>query len=285
MNMNPMRTVPATPDAAGPARRIVHRTRGHGGLPITRLMSPSDLGQLLKPFVFLDRFVFEDPAEVDALPPMHPHSGIATLTHMFEGELTYQDTTGRNGVLRSGGVEWMMAGGGVWHTGAAAAHRRTSGFQLWVALPPALENAPALSMYLDPEDVPGAGPAKVLLGAYGGLESRVPAPSPMTYLAVRLRAGEDWTYQPPPGHVVAWVALGSGNLSGPSTLVAGDLVVFEEAGKAIDFHAENDTAFVLGSAAKHPHALVMGAYSVHTSEQALRLGLAGIRKASLLRPR
>ena len=38
------------------ARRIVHRTRGlrHGA--ITRLMSPSDLGEILKPSVFLDLF-------------------------------------------------------------------------------------------------------------------------------------------------------------------------------------------------------------------------------------
>src|SRR5262249_15618172 len=35
-------------------RDITHRTRGHGGGPITRLMSPSDLGEVIKPFVFLD---------------------------------------------------------------------------------------------------------------------------------------------------------------------------------------------------------------------------------------
>jgi hypothetical protein len=37
-------------------RRIVHRTRGYGDGPIVRLMSPSDLGEQLKPFVFLDLF-------------------------------------------------------------------------------------------------------------------------------------------------------------------------------------------------------------------------------------
>ena len=37
-------------------RRIVQRTRGHRHGPITRLMSPGDLGQMLKPFVFLDLF-------------------------------------------------------------------------------------------------------------------------------------------------------------------------------------------------------------------------------------
>ena len=41
-------------------RRIVHRTRGERDGPITRLMSPEDLGEVLKPFVFLDLF------EVDA---------------------------------------------------------------------------------------------------------------------------------------------------------------------------------------------------------------------------
>ncbi len=37
-------------------RQIVHRTHGRLHGPITRLMSPSDLGQSLKPFVFLDLF-------------------------------------------------------------------------------------------------------------------------------------------------------------------------------------------------------------------------------------
>lgn len=53
-------------------RRIVHRTRGHRHGPISRLMSPSDLGQQLKPFVFLDLFEAEG-GMMDM--PVHPHSG------------------------------------------------------------------------------------------------------------------------------------------------------------------------------------------------------------------
>ena len=37
-------------------RKVVDRTRGYRHGPITRLMSPSDLGERLKPFVFLDLF-------------------------------------------------------------------------------------------------------------------------------------------------------------------------------------------------------------------------------------
>jgi hypothetical protein len=48
--------VPARP------RKITRRTRGNRHGPITRLMSPSDLGQVLKPFVFLDLFDMENAA-------------------------------------------------------------------------------------------------------------------------------------------------------------------------------------------------------------------------------
>ncbi len=43
-----------------PVRDITYRTHGSGGGPITRLVSPSDLGELIKPFVFLDRFDFDE---------------------------------------------------------------------------------------------------------------------------------------------------------------------------------------------------------------------------------
>jgi hypothetical protein len=59
-------------------RKVVHRTRGSSHGPIARLMSPSDLGQRLKPFVFLDRFEV-DPNALSGSMPLHPHSGIPRL--------------------------------------------------------------------------------------------------------------------------------------------------------------------------------------------------------------
>jgi len=50
-----------TPGAQATIRRIAQRTRGRKHGPTTRLMSPSDFGQLLKPFVFLDLFEHEGP--------------------------------------------------------------------------------------------------------------------------------------------------------------------------------------------------------------------------------
>ena len=53
---------------------------------------------------------------------------------------------------------------------------------------------------------------------------------------------------------------------------AGELAIFDPSTEAIDFHADADTQFVLGSAAPHAHDLVLGRYSVHTSPATLRAG-------------
>jgi redox-sensitive bicupin YhaK (pirin superfamily) len=260
-----------------PARRIVYTTSGHTRGPITRLMSPSDLGQALKPFVFLDHAVFgagEPRMPMELL--WHPHSGIATVTVMLEGAVRFQETTGRDGVLPQGGVEYMQAGKGVWHTGEAAPGA-TKVFQLWVALPPELENAPFVSRYALPDEVPANGPVRVILGAYDGLTSGIPAP-PMTYLQVGLEDGETWRYQPARGHDVAFVAVSEGRLHAAAPVHAGEIAVFERSEQAIDVVAEGSTRFVIGSAPQHAHELALGSYSVHTSGAALARGEAEIRR-------
>jgi redox-sensitive bicupin YhaK (pirin superfamily) len=261
-----------------PLRRIVARTRGRQHGPVVRLMSPSDLGELVKPFVFLDRvdtLGVAKPRSEDY--GLHPHSGIATLTWLFEGNVNYEDTMGRRGQISGGHMEWMRAGGGAWHGGNFGDDdERVRGFQLWLALPPEFEQSGAVSVYLPPHQLQYSGPATVLLGKYGSAISAVEPPSPINYLVVRLRAGERWRYQPPAGHTVAWAAVSVGDLKVPEATRAGEMVVFEESEDAIHFLAETDVEFVLGSAVRHKHDLVLGYYSVHTSPAALREGEARI---------
>jgi redox-sensitive bicupin YhaK (pirin superfamily) len=255
------------------ARAIVHRTRGRRHGPITRLMSPSDLGEVLKPFVFLDLFDHEGAPFNGAL---HPHSGIATLTYVAEGAVSYIDPDNVRGTLPAGGVEWMQAGRGMWHGGGFDKGGRTRGFQLWIALPAESELGPTVSIYQGPKAVPADGPARVLLGSYGSASNTIASPSPINYLAVRLAAGERWHYEPPTGHTVLWVAVASGALAASDELRHGDLAAFEPSTEAVEFEALTDTEFVLGSAAPHEHDLVLGYYSVHTSPEALSDGEAHI---------
>ena len=111
-----------------------------------RLMSPSDdFGEMLKPFVFLD-FLDHDVRE-PITSGLHPHSGIATVSHLTEGSVNYIDPDNVTGILPAGGVEWMQAGRGMWHGGSIDAPGRMRGFQLWIALPPHLELGPTISIY------------------------------------------------------------------------------------------------------------------------------------------
>src|SRR5258706_2651015 len=266
---------PKAPASAG-ARQIALTTRGRRHGPITRLVSPSDIGELIKPFVFLDH------AEVAPRPEplfgIHPHSGIATLTVVLRGGLAYEDTTGKKGTVPTGGLEWMKAGNGVWHDGGPTPGEPLRLFQLWVALPPAEENAAPESQYIAPEDVQQEGPVRVILGRYGDAVSAIRAPEGINYLHVRLSDGQRWRYAPPAGHTVAWLAVDEGGLWAPAPIRAGQLAVFEESNGAIELIANGDTSFVLGSAIKHPHPLVLGYYSVHTRQAALARGEAEIER-------
>jgi redox-sensitive bicupin YhaK (pirin superfamily) len=256
-------------------RNVISSTRGRTHGPITRLVSPSDLGEVMKPFVFLDLARFDgraEPMRMEAL--WHPHSGIATVTVVLDGAVRIADTTGADVVLPAGGIEWMRAGKGVWHTGQVEPGGARA-FQLWVALPSELEAAPSDSLYVQPNDVPVVGPARVILGSYGGAKSPIDAP-PMTYLQVNLGSGETWRYEPARGHEVAWIAIADGALHTPARVPAGTVAVFEPSESAIDFVAEGRTRFVIGSAASHPHELFLGNYSVHTTAEALREGEAEI---------
>src|SRR3989442_8503544 len=93
---------------------------------------------------------------------LHPHSGIATVTYLFEGSVRYEDTTGATGVLPAGGVEWFKAAHGAWHGGGPGDSGHSRGFQLLLAFPPAHEPWPGGKRYLETESPGRSRPARVL---------------------------------------------------------------------------------------------------------------------------
>jgi redox-sensitive bicupin YhaK (pirin superfamily) len=262
-------------------RTIVHRTRGYGHGPIVRLMSPSDLGERLKPFVFLDLFEADMRALAGSM-PVHPHSGIATVTVFTEGDVTFDDPHAGHGTIGYGGVEWVRAGKGMWHGKelSAGASPMVQGFQLWIALPPELETAEPDAQYIVSERIPSVGPARVIVGSYAGAASPVRAPGGINYLLVTLKPGDRWTYQPPASHTIAWVAVGRGALNAGERVSNGELAIFDnsEAPITLEGVAGIGATFVLGSAVPHPHPLHLGSYSVHTSAEALAAGERHIRE-------
>ncbi len=256
-------------------RKIVQRVRDSEHGFIRRMVSPGDIGEIIKPFVFLD-YVHSRVAPGTGF-GWHPHSGIATLTYQLNADTQYEDTAGQKGLVAATGVEWMRAGGGTWHQGFIHPHAETvEGFQLWVALPPESENGPSQGLYVAPADVPQVGNVRVLLGEYQGERNPIPAPSPIVYLDVVLRAGERWDYAPAPDQTVAWAFPYRGEVVVGGEPVARELLVFEASNQNVTFTATTDARLLFGCARKHDHPLVLGSHSVHTSVAALRQGVAHI---------
>ena len=264
-------------------RTILERHRGRQHGPITRLIDPSHLGDQLKPFIFLD--FFNAPVERGFGFPMHPHSGIATLTWQPGCDVRYQDTTGKKGVLKAGGLEWMNAGGGAWHQGSFDTEGQAIGFQLWVPMPPGVEDGESFGQYVPPNDVPKVaiegGALTLLLGRLTTngqvMNSPVASHQEMNYFVLDLAANAGWTYTPPQGHDVAWAFVfeGAANILGTPTLH--EMLVLAGDGDISIASGDGPTRVLIGSARKHPHALVMGPSSVHTNEDSLRKGHARIR--------
>lgn len=249
-------------------------TRRHAGLrhgPITRLISPGEEGELTKPFVFLD--YVEAPAGAGPRFGFHPHSGIATLTFPLTFDVEHEASTGQVDAVQRGGVEWVLAGGGIWHRGRVTSTEPVAGFQLWFAMPPSHELATPYARFIQPDAVPREGAVTVLLGSYGQQVSPLQVPLDANLLWVQLAAGDTWDYTPPSTHRAAWCFAQKGTVEVQGESFERELAIFAEGDGALRFHAKTACAFLLGSAAKHAHDLVLGTHSAHTCEQALSAGL------------
>jgi len=111
------------------------RTQDGAGVQLTRLLSGA-LQYRLDPFLMLDLFGSDTPEDYLGGFPTHPHRGFETITYMLYGRMRHRDSAGNEGLLESGGLQWMTAGRGVLHSEMPEQERgRMAGFQLWLNLP------------------------------------------------------------------------------------------------------------------------------------------------------
>lgn len=105
------------------------------GVKINRVLT-QPLQRRLDPFLMLDNFGSEQANDYIAGFPDHPHRGFETVTYMLTGRMRHRDSAGNEGLLASGGVQWMTAGRGVIHSEMPEqAQGLMEGFQLWLNLP------------------------------------------------------------------------------------------------------------------------------------------------------
>jgi hypothetical protein len=171
------------------------------------------------PFLLLDHFGSDDPADYLAGFPWHPHRGIETVTYMLAGEVDHRDSIGNAGRIGPGDVQWMTAGGGIMHEEMPqpGADDRMGGFQLWVNLPAAHKmDAPRyqdVAAATIPEVRREDGTVvRVVAGSVDGVEGPVrEIVADPEYLDVALPAHGAFDQSVPRGHAAfAYVFAGEG---------------------------------------------------------------------------
>jgi redox-sensitive bicupin YhaK (pirin superfamily) len=111
-------------------------TREGAGVRLFRAFGNPQDAVLFDPFLLLDFFSSDDPADFRAGFPWHPHRGIETITYLHRGRVAHADSLGNSGVIGPGDVQWMTAGSGIIHQEMPDANAaRIRGFQLWANLP------------------------------------------------------------------------------------------------------------------------------------------------------
>lgn len=172
------------------------------GLPVRRVL-PAAARRAVGPFVFFDHMGPVDlAAETGSDVGGHPHIGLATVSYLFEGSLVHRDSLGSVQTIRPGAINWMTAGRGIVHSERMTAEergkaRRLHGLQLWVALPPALEDTAPAFQHVDAADIPehrdpNGTLVRVLVGQAFGCHSPVRTASPTLYLDVQVPAHTAW---------------------------------------------------------------------------------------------
>src|SRR6201982_3230483 len=107
------------------------------------------------PFLLLDDFRNNNPADYLKGFPWHPHRGIETITYVLAGSVEHGDSLGNRGKMGAGDVQWMTAGSGILHQEMPKGdpQGRMHGFQLWANLPAALKMTAPRSQEVAARDV------------------------------------------------------------------------------------------------------------------------------------
>jgi redox-sensitive bicupin YhaK (pirin superfamily) len=124
------------------------------------------------PFILLDEFGSDEPADYVGGFPDHPHRGFETVTYMLEGAMLHRDHLGNEGHLRAGDVQWMTAAHGIIHSEMPEQENGLlHGFQLWINLPAKEKMKPPHYQEFAAEKIPhialaDGGYIKIIAGEY-----------------------------------------------------------------------------------------------------------------------
>jgi len=201
----------------------------------------------------LDEFGSEDSKDYIAGFPSHPHRGIETVTYMLAGEFEHKDSTGGEGRMTAGDVQWMKTGSGIIHSEMPAMKEgKLHGFQLWINMPASLKMSKPEYHYIDANEMSvhhdEDKKVKVIAGKFENAEGPIKKHNvEPIFFDVELKQNKQFSFSIPKSHnSFVYLVDGRikiGNLSHDN--IEGSKLVLLTNGNNLKVSAETNAKFLL----------------------------------------
>ncbi len=267
---------------------VGQETSDGAGVKLTRLLD-HQLQKRLDPFLMLDAFGSDQPDDYIAGFPDHPHRGFETITYMLTGRMRHRDSAGNEGLLQTGGVQWMTAGRGVIHSELPEQESgRMAGFQLWLNLPAQDKMCAPWYRDIQREQIPELRTeqdvlVRVIAGASHGVKGALQrAHTQPLYLDIHSPDGASFT-QALPATMNAFVVVYEGALQVQGTRVAaGQMAILNNAPESdgVQFQAVGATRAILVAGQPLHEAIVQYGPFVMNSQQEIMQAIDDYRRGA-----
>ena len=158
------------------------------------------------PFLMLDEFGSENSEDYIAGFPPHPHRGIETVTYMLAGDFEHKDSTGGQGRMTAGDVQWMKTGSGIIHSEMPAMKEgKLHGFQLWINMPASMKMDKPEYHYIDADKMSvhkdSDKQIKVIAGKFQKAEGPIKKHNvEPVYFDVEIKKDKEFNFEIPSSH-------------------------------------------------------------------------------------
>ncbi|HEY0981744.1 MULTISPECIES: pirin family protein [unclassified Schlesneria] len=241
-------------------RQIISGVHPHwvgDGFPVRSLFSYAE-GNRFDPFLLLDYAGPHHfgPAEAPRGVGEHPHRGFETITIVYQGELAHRDSSGSQGVIQAGDVQWMTAAAGVVHEEFHSERFTREGgtlemVQLWLNLPAQDKMSHPKYQGLVDSEIPRvplpneAGTVRVIAGTFQGTRGPAQTFTPVNVWDVQLGESKQAELSLPEGHTSLMIVQ-SGVLRIDGQPIHGvELAELERAGSEVQVAAESSARLLV----------------------------------------
>lgn len=264
-------------------QRVVRDVSQHwvgDGFPVRSLFSYAE-GNRFDPFLLLD---YAGPHEFEPGYGKrgvgeHPHRGFETVTILYQGELEHRDSSGSQGTIGAGDVQWMTAAGGIVHEEFHSQRFTDEGgtlemVQLWVNLPASAKSAPPKYQDLRDAQFPrvelsdGAGTVRVIAGQLFDATGPASTFTPINVWDAQLSAGSKVDLPIPAGHT-ALLVVQSGQVTIDDELLNPvEMALLDQQGDAItiDVKQTSQVLVLTGEPLREP-VVGQGPFVMNTTDE------------------